>query len=401
MVTVAQGTIEETEESNRFGKVLPIFQVVRFPNDVCTGTTRNGTCFTAEECSNKNGLNEGSCASGFGVCCVISLACGGSTSNNNSYIVQSTTTTAPATPCNYDVCPCSSDICRIRYDFTTHTLATQTLGTSLADGAPNAVIAGIGDCATDQFSITAPGAFGSPVICGTNTGQHMILDSDGSSCQRANFNIGASTATSRAWDIYVTQYTCGQEDIAGPRGCLQYYSETSGVIKNFGYPTTNTAASTDVSTTHLNNQEYEICFRRGSGNCYQCYFTWAAALQHQSFGLSLSNNAVEKASVGSYCITDYITIPLGTTTTIAAATAQVAAAQDRFCGRFLSILDADADQDTVCTRSYPFRLGVKTDDNEVNPAIATTLVSESDLSAATQPPGGITGFALNFYQGAC
>ena len=27
--------------------VLPIFQVVRFPNDRCTGTTRNGTCFTA------------------------------------------------------------------------------------------------------------------------------------------------------------------------------------------------------------------------------------------------------------------------------------------------------------------------------------------------------------------
>ena len=29
-----------------------------------------------------------------------------------------------------------------------------------------------GDCATDQFSITAPGAIGSPVICGTNTGYH-------------------------------------------------------------------------------------------------------------------------------------------------------------------------------------------------------------------------------------
>ena len=79
------GTTEETEESNRLGKsiypkeywcnnnysnfkpfslVLPIFQVVRFPNDVCTGTTRNGTCFTAEECSNKNGVNEGACASG-------------------------------------------------------------------------------------------------------------------------------------------------------------------------------------------------------------------------------------------------------------------------------------------------------------------------------------------------
>ena len=35
------------EEIDRQGKVLPIFQVVRFPNDVCTGSTRNGTCFTA------------------------------------------------------------------------------------------------------------------------------------------------------------------------------------------------------------------------------------------------------------------------------------------------------------------------------------------------------------------
>ena len=30
-----------------FISVLPIFQVVRFPNDVCAGSTRNGTCFTA------------------------------------------------------------------------------------------------------------------------------------------------------------------------------------------------------------------------------------------------------------------------------------------------------------------------------------------------------------------
>ena len=27
--------------------VLPIFQVVKFPNDVCSGGSRNGTCFTA------------------------------------------------------------------------------------------------------------------------------------------------------------------------------------------------------------------------------------------------------------------------------------------------------------------------------------------------------------------
>ena len=36
---------------------------IRFPNDVCTGTSsRNGTCYTEVECSNKGGLNSGSCS---------------------------------------------------------------------------------------------------------------------------------------------------------------------------------------------------------------------------------------------------------------------------------------------------------------------------------------------------
>ena len=43
----------------------------------------------------------------------------------------------------------------------------------------------------------------------------MIIDSTGTDCQTVNFNIGADTTTSRSWDIYVTQYTCGQEDLAG------------------------------------------------------------------------------------------------------------------------------------------------------------------------------------------
>ena len=109
-----------------------------------------------EECSSRSGTNEGSCASGFGVCCVreyfqrtkceiperhktwffiilVTLSCGESSSENNTYIVQSSTTTAPATPCTYKICPCSTDICRIRYDFTTNVLANQV--TSSADAA--------------------------------------------------------------------------------------------------------------------------------------------------------------------------------------------------------------------------------------------------------------------------
>ena len=61
----------------------------------------------------------------------------------------------------------------------------------------------------------------------------MVLDSNGSGCQTVNFNIGASTTTTRSWDIYVTQYTCAQEDLGGPPGCLQYYTGKTGLIKKY------------------------------------------------------------------------------------------------------------------------------------------------------------------------
>ena len=59
----------------------------------------------------------------------------------------------------------------------------------------------------------------------------MVLDSDGADCQIVNFNIGGSTSTTRQWDLFVTQFTCGQEDLGGPPGCLQYYTDTTGLVK--------------------------------------------------------------------------------------------------------------------------------------------------------------------------
>ena len=36
---------------------------LRFKNDPCAGTSsRNGTCYTESECSDKRGTNAGSCA---------------------------------------------------------------------------------------------------------------------------------------------------------------------------------------------------------------------------------------------------------------------------------------------------------------------------------------------------
>ena len=44
----------------------------RFPNGVCVSSSqgRNGTCYAAEECSNRGGTAGGNCAGGYGVCCV-------------------------------------------------------------------------------------------------------------------------------------------------------------------------------------------------------------------------------------------------------------------------------------------------------------------------------------------
>ena len=48
-----------------------LFSVVQFPNEACnSGSGSTGTCYTASECSTKSGTVDGTCAAGFGVCCL-------------------------------------------------------------------------------------------------------------------------------------------------------------------------------------------------------------------------------------------------------------------------------------------------------------------------------------------
>ena len=60
----------------------------------------------------------------------------------------------------------------------------------------------------------------------------VVLDAS-ESCQMVNFNIGGSTSTTRKWDIKVTQYACGDYDISGWPGCLQYYTGTANTIQKY------------------------------------------------------------------------------------------------------------------------------------------------------------------------
>merc|ERR1740129_2169665 len=421
IVCVAEPNLEELlttkTTQTREGKILPVFQVIKFPNDICTGATRNGTCYTSEECSSKGGTSDGTCASGFGVCCIFTLACGGSASENQTYLVQASVTTLTS-PCKYTICPVATNICRIRFDFTTMVLANAVQGSTVAAAAATASsLAGplLGDCVDDQFSISGGTGRGTPTICGTNTGYHMIVDADptGNTCHTALFNIGGTTATSRSWNVLITHYSCGDTDSSGWPGCLQYYTATANNIQNFGFPTTT--GDVGASVTHLSNQHYDICIRRASGFCYICYSpkilaaiiaaTGTPPAAQISFGVSVGGIAAMPSSlISNTCTSDWIEVPGADTAAIAAIAIAALTNGGRLCGRALSSVGASTTTlativtGTVCARHLPFRVGVDFDSNEQDSSGAAIAVNTDDANGA---PGGIVGFKLTYYQISC
>merc|ERR1711971_500630 len=420
IVCVAEPNVEElltTETTQtREGKVLPVFQVIKFPNDICTGATRNGTCYTSEECSSKGGTSDGSCASGFGVCCIFTLACGGSASENQTYLIQASVTTLTS-PCKYTICPVATNICRIRFDFTTMVLANAVQGSTVAAAAATAgTLNGplIGDCVDDQFSISGGTGRGTPTICGTNTGYHMIVDADrtGNTCHTALFNIGGTTSTSRSWNVLITQYACGDTDSSGWPGCLQYYTASANNIASFGFPPTITAVTAGV--THLSNQHYDICIRRASGSCYICYsptiivagIAIGTPIAAQiSFGVSVGGILASPSSlISNTCTTDWIEVPGADTAVIAAISAAALTNGGRLCGRAFSsaggstTAGASIVTGTVCARHLPFRVGVDFDNHEQD---SVSTADMTTLNEANGSPGGIIGFKLTYYQISC
>merc|ERR1712226_160333 len=233
---------EEQAGDNRDSRLLPVFQVVRFPNDPCVigSSSKNGTCYTAEECSNKGGTNGGSCASGFGVCCTFTIGCGGSTSENCTYFEYSGSNSGA---CNARVCKLSSAICQIRLDLdtfvitgpstavTTNALMVE-LGGMIRGGNGGKIITQRTNCATDTFSVgNAPSI---PVVCGTLTGDHVYFDAS-DSCHNLMLHFGQwsndnTIPTTRTVSIKISQVNCASAHRAPP-GCTQYF--------------TNAAAATD------------------------------------------------------------------------------------------------------------------------------------------------------------
>lgn len=304
-------TSEEFNENAdvRDEKLISTFQVVRFPNDACVGTSsRNGTCYTSAECSDKEGTSSGSCADGFGVCCTFTIiTCDQTSSENITYWTQPSTVAAGT--CGLTICPISDEICQLRIDFTTFVItgpSTQTLSqVRRMHGQPTGALDDVNiemgsnyatNCFLDHFTVHGASPSSTPpTICGTNTGYHMYVEADVDRCNKMNFymagendavaviqthNRGLATLSARTWDMTIYQLECTHRLLPNP-GCTQYYWGSTASVAVTSYNFMATAGT----TVHLANQHQRICVRRERGYCTGCFV--AAAVGDMNISASI------------------------------------------------------------------------------------------------------------------
>lgn len=261
---------------DRIKRSIGIFNVVRFPNEVCDGSNdQQGTCYTTEECEDRGGESSGSCAEGYGVCCTFSINCGQRSSQNNTVFASNNPESGP---CSASICKMDDTISQLRLDFTTFAIGDPSdgaAGTSfsllngVADPAGGAVAhTTAGQCEQDSFVVTSPGSGGSDIICGTNSGEHLYVDAS-DACDELLFILGPNAATAE-WSITVRQYAHDYTNLA-PRGCDQYHFDnddndalaTTGTVQSFNFNNGN--------GRHLANQDQTICIRREAGMQRVCF----------------------------------------------------------------------------------------------------------------------------------
>jgi len=230
-----------------------------------------------------------------------------------------------------------------------------------------------GQCADDSLSISNPTGPNPPMVCGTLTGQHMYLDAS-TSCHNFMAMIGSTdTSTSREWSIRVSQIECSSAMLA-PTGCLQYHTQTTGYLYNFGWQGADALAAS--TTAHQNNQAYSICIRKEEGYCSMQYYA-------ETDGFALSTAIASQSAYGDSCTSDYLTIPGLQQSPGTATTAFVTAIGDRICGvSWLYPAGAGATK-TLVTFTKPFTVGV-------------TFDTEDETSTDSQ-----LGFAVLYTQAKC
>ena len=118
-------------------------------------------------------------------------------------------------------------------------------------------------CLIDTFQVTNPGGPTPQTICGTNSGEHMYVESS-EQCNILDFAFGnAATTAARQFSIKVTQISCDSE-LLPPEGCTQYFfGNTNNIVQTYNFDNGN--------GLHLANQNQAICVRQERGTCRICW----------------------------------------------------------------------------------------------------------------------------------
>eukprot|EP00096_Caligus_rogercresseyi_P007893 TRINITY_DN26032_c0_g1_i1.p1 TRINITY_DN26032_c0_g1~~TRINITY_DN26032_c0_g1_i1.p1 ORF type:complete len:403 (+),score=38.83 TRINITY_DN26032_c0_g1_i1:23-1210(+) len=349
------------EPSTREGRLLPVFQVVRFRNDGCNGGSKNGICYTSAECATRGGTNGGACASGFGVCCTFTARCGETSQENCTYFESVGNEQGS---CSLKICKCDDSVCQLRLDFQSFMIAGPSTLTDTIGKSAFGIVAAMGEvevsdqtqCNMDNFSVTNPGGTTPPVICGLNTGEHMYVDAS-EACNDLVFQFGGGSpgtpSVQRQWSIKVSQIRNGDISMA-PKGCTQYFTGTKGVVRSYNFQ----------GKTHLARQNQNICIRRERGMCRIC---WAATGEKD---FQLSGKEAKGFTKGSVCCGygedgkktsgyDCVIIPGAEKKTGKVVNSNA------ICGRSVGLVDMTMGAAaTVCSRSMPFSLRFVSDNFE-------------------------------------
>jgi len=353
--------------TGRDKKGFSLFSVVTFPNAECTTNSvpaRTGICVTAEECSSSGDVTamaDGNCASGFGVCCMRRVE-----GNPNAAItsgltyIQSPDFPGPVAALNPAAAAAGqpaavnrafnimggSNICQIRFDFVVGQFMPPT-------------VAGV--CNQDMVNIITPTQtameVGAVALCGTLTGQHLIVNVDrtmnSAMAATLNINHAAGFAGQRMWQILAKCVECDSDDLAPP-GCLQYFTDRAGRISSFN----GAAAVAGNAHQLIGTTRYAICFRQQPGFCgvtlMQARSTPGDVPDAFLFPVATAANAAKSGS-NTECTSNYIDIIKGTVTDGNGA----AKLPSRLCGAILNPKDAQTADAPAETNG--FRINVVTD----------------------------------------
>jgi len=343
---------------HRAGKLFSVFSIVSFPNEACISSldNTNGTCLSPSDCRIIGGANEGSCASGFGVCCVVRLGtCGGVVTTNVTLLQNPNypSSYGSSGTCVYLVKRLSEGICQLRLDFDKFSMG-------YSSSSPTGCITG----STDILSFTAQNSVSYPSVCGDISGQHMYFDAGttGDSLELTFSLVGSTTA--RQWNILVSQIAC-TDPWRAPADCLQYHTGVQGNIMSFNFP----------NGQILSSQAYRICFRQ---ELDYCKISYTASLVTKPDPFELNTGTTGTTTTLANCQVTYLGIPQG------GDSGNMDSKANRYCGAYFDSSEGATRNGQVTSSVAPFDLFVF-----------------SDAAPVTADKSALTGFNLNFHQKLC